>query len=311
MCCYTEVVIKRDNFVHADRALLYRGQALLIVLLSMAVVLTIVLSILSRSITDVTLTTREEEALRAFSAAEAGVEQALIAGAPEGEFGGAQFSADVSSIAQGSQTFVYPIDLPAGDIATVWFVSHDADGNLVCSGDLPCFTGNTMKVCWGKPDGASDQDTTPAIEASLYYATTPGDYTTVRIARAVADPNSARRSTNSFGSADLGCGVEGENYAFATTISFADLGIPLSGGSSVENELQMVRIRMIYNSDQSQPVGFDFNFAGNSPLPSQGRRVDSTGTSGDSTRRVEVYRLFSDLPPNFDSALFSPSGLAK
>ena len=48
------------------------GQALLLVLLGMAVVLTIVLSILSRSVTDIAVTSREEEALRAFSAAEAG-----------------------------------------------------------------------------------------------------------------------------------------------------------------------------------------------------------------------------------------------
>jgi len=282
---------------------LYRGQALLIVLLSMAVVLTIVLSILSRSITDVTLTTREEEALRAFSAAEAGVEQALIAGAPEGEFSGAQFSAAVTSISEGSQTFVYPIDLPAGDVATVWFVAHDADGNLVCSGSLPCFSGNTMKVCWGKPGTANDEDVTPAVEASIYYATTPGDYTTARIARATADPNSGRTGTNSFDQADGGCSVEGTDYAFSSTISFSDLG--------VSGQLQMARLRMLYNSDTNQPVGFDFNFAGNSPLPSQGSRVDSTGTSGDSTRRVEVFQVYSDLPPNFDSAVFSPPGLTK
>ena len=50
------------------------GQALLLVLLSMAVILTVVLSILSRSILDVAVTTGEEEALRAFSAAEAGMQ---------------------------------------------------------------------------------------------------------------------------------------------------------------------------------------------------------------------------------------------
>lgn len=117
------------------------GQAVLIVLLSMAVVLTIVLSILSRSITDVTLTGKEEEALRAFSAAEAGVEQALIAGVPEGSFGGSQFSADVTSLAEGSKAFNYPIEIPAGDMATVWFVAHDDKGNLVCDAAHPCFTG--------------------------------------------------------------------------------------------------------------------------------------------------------------------------
>jgi Tfp pilus assembly protein PilX len=56
------------------------GQALLIVLLGMAVVLTLVLSIVSRSVTDVSITKRDEESLRAFSAAEAGVEQALLVG---------------------------------------------------------------------------------------------------------------------------------------------------------------------------------------------------------------------------------------
>ena len=48
------------------------GQALLVILLSMAVILTLVLSVASSSITDVTVTTFEEDALRAFSAAEAG-----------------------------------------------------------------------------------------------------------------------------------------------------------------------------------------------------------------------------------------------
>lgn len=77
------------------------GQALLLVLLSMAVVLTIVLSILSRSVTDIAVTSRDEEALRAFSAAEAGVEQALVAGGGTGTVGNATFNANVSGFASG------------------------------------------------------------------------------------------------------------------------------------------------------------------------------------------------------------------
>ncbi len=46
----------------------------MLVLLSMSVVLTLVLFILSRSITDIAVTTSQEEAVRAFSAAEAGVD---------------------------------------------------------------------------------------------------------------------------------------------------------------------------------------------------------------------------------------------
>ena len=61
-----------------------RGQTLLIVLLLLAVVLTIALSIASRSITDINVSIKEEEAARAFSAAEAGIEQALIGGPVSG-----------------------------------------------------------------------------------------------------------------------------------------------------------------------------------------------------------------------------------
>ena len=57
-----------------------KGQALILVLLSLAVVLTVVLSVFSRSITDVSISSKENDAMRAFSAAEAGVEQVLVVG---------------------------------------------------------------------------------------------------------------------------------------------------------------------------------------------------------------------------------------
>lgn len=53
------------------------GQVALIVLLIMVVILTIGLSLASRSITDIRISQDEKEALRAFSAAEAGIEEAL------------------------------------------------------------------------------------------------------------------------------------------------------------------------------------------------------------------------------------------
>ncbi|MCM8787809.1 MAG: hypothetical protein NC935_07170 [Candidatus Omnitrophica bacterium] len=53
------------------------GQIALIVLLLMVVVLTIGLSLVSRSVTEVKISRDEKEALRAFSAAEAGIEEAL------------------------------------------------------------------------------------------------------------------------------------------------------------------------------------------------------------------------------------------
>ena len=53
------------------------GQALLIVLLVTAVALTVGLAAVSRSVTEVEISREEEEAVRAFSAAEAGIEEVL------------------------------------------------------------------------------------------------------------------------------------------------------------------------------------------------------------------------------------------
>jgi len=141
------------------------GQALLIVLLSMAVILTVVLSILSRSILDVAVSTGEEEALRAFSAAEAGIERGLIIGAdiPATQIGDAEFTANISGFAEGLTQFVHPVKLLSGESNVIWFVGHDADGNIECSASTPCYTGDRIKVCWGKAETSRTENTTPAV----------------------------------------------------------------------------------------------------------------------------------------------------
>jgi hypothetical protein len=290
-----------------------KGQALLLVLLSMAVILTIVLSILSRSITDVAITTRSEESLRAFSAAEAGVERALIVGSDIGstEIGDAEFSADVSSFAQDSQDFAHPIKILSGESLPLWFVAHNDDKEMVCSAEFPCFTGDTVKVCWGEPGTSSAEDSTPAIEVTFFYATTPGDYSTIQVARAAYDPNSTRTSTNNFDSPDLGtCIAGGQDFAFQKTIDLSSLGIP-AVSYSTENGLQYAKVRMIYNSSVKHSVGFDVDFAGNSSLPAQGTNIESTGSSGEANRKIEVFRGFGEVPPIFDAAAFSSGGIVK
>ncbi len=287
------------------------GQALLLVLLGMAVVLTIILSILSRSVTDIAVTSREEEALRAFSAAEAGFERALIVGAdiPQTPIGDASFSANVTDFGEGATEYNHPTAMVSGESAVLWYVAHNSDGNLECNAGagLNCYTGNQMNVCWGKPGTAADSGTTPAIEVSVYYAQTPGDYSTVRVARDTADPNTGRTATNNFGSNDAGtCVVAGENYQFQKTIRYNDLGIT-GAVRQTQNGLQFARIRMLYNTDTPQPFAISLD----NPVPSQGKRIQSTGASGEATRRIEVFQTFSELPPIFDSAIFSSGDLTK
>lgn len=295
------------------------GQALLIVLLSMAVVLTIVLSIISYSVTDIAVTTQESEALRAFSAAEAGVEKALVAlTAQSGTFGLDSFDAQVSSVAEGTQSFNYPLEVSGGDSANLWFVSHDASDNPSCSDvTKPCFTGSRMRVCWGEEGSSASLATTPAIELSIYYSSPPvagGSYSGMRIGRATYDPNSSRRGSNSFASPDstAGCTIDGRSYAFMKLVDFPGLGIP-AASYGARNGLQFAHVRFLYNTDP-ESIGFDFsNIAGsgNTTLPSQGKKVNSTGTAGEATRLVEVYKLYSDLVGAFEGSVISSTGVTK
>lgn len=313
---YTDIVMKLVPANYKRVISLYKnqsGQALLIVLLSMAVVLTIVLSIISFSVTDITVTTRESEALRAFSAAEAGVEKALVAlSSQSGSFGQDNFSANVSGIAQGSQSFNFPLELSSGETAGVWFVGHDSNENLVCTGSDPCFTGSRMNVCWGKPGTPSGSAITPAVEVTIYYsspAVSGGSYSNISVVRDTADPNSSRLGQNAFSTASTsGCNINGITYAFSKTIDFSALGIP-AASYGTQNGLQLAHVRILYNTDP-QPIGFDASAVGGI-FPSQGQKINSTGTAGESTRAVEVYKLYSDIAGVFESSLFTNAGVTK
>jgi len=289
------------------------GQALVLVLLSLAVVLTIVLFILSRSITDISVSSGQAESVRAFSAAEAGVEKALVigsAGSGITEIGDASYTSSITDFAEGTKEFAYPSPLISGDIMTTWFIAHDTDGNMTCSVTYPCFTGNTLKVCWGNTGTSGSTATTPAIEVSVYYESTPGNLSTIKIGRAVYDSNSSRRSTNSFSTPDSGaCTIGGTSYVFQKTITLSDLGIP-SGSYSVQNGLIFAKVRMLYNTDTAHVIGTSVDFSGNSVLPSQGQGIVSTGTAGESNRRINVFQGFPEFPFGGNS-IFSPSGVTK
>ncbi len=294
------------------------GQALLLVLLSMSVVLVIVLSILARSTVDIGISSRSEESVRAFSAAEAGIEQALIAG-PSGPFSGdvgdANFSGSVSAFSSGVTEFILPSNYYSGESATVWFVSHDEDGNFICdaASGLPCFYGDRMQICWGKDGTRSDTAFTPAIEVSVLYLSGSA-FSTAEIVRDAIDPNASRRSSNSFTQTDgISCVIGGQNFPFSKIINFGNTGLGISPASIFRNAggLQLARISFLYNTDIGHPVGVNVDYDSSIPLPSQGFLINSSGFSGNSTRRIEVVRGFAELPVVFENAVFSQDGASK
>lgn len=265
------------------------GQALVLVLLSLAVVVTVVLYVLSRSVTDISVSSRESQSVSAFSAAEAGVEQALVIGSGSGgnvSIGDASYNAQVSDVANGSRSFIYPVELNSGDSMILWFKSPDGGS----------FNGNTVRVCWGK--SSSLNSTTPAIEMSIVYETSSGNPATARVSRVTADPYSGRNPPNSFDSSSFGHTISGQSFPFCKTISLSGIPNP-----------QFAYIKMFYNTNTSQPIAFDStNF---SVFPSQGIVVDSSGTAGEANRKVEVFQGWPEVPGVFLSGIYSPSGLTK
>lgn len=264
------------------------GQTLVLVLLALAVVLTIVLFVLSRSITDISISSSESEAVSAFSAAEAGVEQALVIGTGGTSLvGSASYTSQVTNVAQGLTGFVYPIDLNSGDSMTLWLKSQDSSSD---------FTGSNLKICWGKVGAYSDQNLMPAVEAVLFYETSANNPATARIYRAAFDPNASRRANNSFAVSGGSCVIANQSFQFQATLNLG-LANP-----------QFAFVRMFYNTDTAQPIAFG---SADAQFPSQGILVDSSGTSGQSNRKVQVFQGWPEIPAPFQFAVYSSTGLTK
>ncbi len=297
------------------------GQALLLVLLSVGVVLTIALSLVSRSVGDVSNTTKDEESLRAFSAAEAGVEEILktpiIINGPTStntpapvEVGNPQTTYQTISNAfpENPRAYLYPSELASGDTATIWLAGHDNNGDLTCTG-VTCYTATSIDLCWGKVDASVPAQ--PALVVSVMYED-PTAGNALKFAYGAYDPSSSRGNTNKFQTNGIttnpsngACTISGTRLANRVSVSFAALGIP----NAIVNgrRLRAITGMVLYNG---APTVFG---ATNLPtdLPIQGRRIDSTGTSGDATRKVQVYSLYPEVPTMFQAAIFSPPGVVK
>lgn len=283
------------------------GQALLIVLLLMSVVLAIILASLSRSITDISISTYEEDALKAFSAAEAGVEEVLLSDLTSGTLNttfstGASYQVDVSQTSSSDKEFIYPENLKSGETANFWMTSKNADGDFEC-GASPCFAGSSLTFCWGKTGAES------AISVSLFYdesfskaTASPNNYEDVKVVRAGYDPLARGNFSLSSGS----CSVGDQTFPYSATLNLSSL-LPCS---SERGCLLLSRIKTHYTDEV--PVAVVSTGGGASAiLPAQGVQISSTGISGNSTRRVNVFRSNSQLPFPLDSAIFSLKDIVK
>lgn len=293
-----------------------KGQIILILILVMTVALSIGLSIVQKSLVDVSTASKVEQSSRAFSAAEAGIEQVLTENGPIGigstssvNFSENQSKAQVSNLtlipavpAAGSQqeALEFP-PLAKEDVAQVWLADYTSTSNPPTAG----YAQNTLDVYWGTP-GITDLANKPAIEVKVVYYTS-GIYQTQPF---YLDSNSSRITSNGFTDASLSCPSSG--YSITTTSGSNRQFFCKSTLTGLNTTLMLMRIRLLYSST-SQPFAVQALGICGVPcsLPSQARSIISTGVSGETQRKVKVFQEYKMVPPYFDYAIFSTGEIKK
>lgn len=256
------------------------GQTVLIIVLVMTIALTVGLSLINRTTTDIRVTSQFEDSARAFSAAEAGIEQSLATFQnAQGQYdNGLTYVSTVSDLG----TDITPYQLPltttrVGQAGTVFLTGHTSTGAI----DWNTRFSGSLYFCWKQ---ATDSDSMPAIELTVFRKTPTGTYSTVRY---VYDPLSRNNGfTRTFDTNDCGTGLSG--------MAAAEIWIPNSPAAG------FFHVRPYYSNALVYVKGV------NSTLPPQGNTITSTGSiPGGATRKITVVRLFKTPPSLFDYVLYS------
>lgn len=277
-----------------------KGQVVLILVLVMTVALAIGISVIQRSLSDVSTATRVEQSSRAYSAAEAAIEKAIrlksnttVDFSTDNNSSAAVTGADPSEwipkIAA-SGTRQDPLEYPPlakEEVAHVWLADLNDTGNPPAD----FYKQNTLDVYWGDPAAVSDK---AAIELTLVYYN-GSQYASQKY---FYDQDAARVSKNNF--TQVNCAA-GTTYQCMQSITF-----PSSSG------LMLLRARLLYNST-SQP--FAVRAVGtcghDCSLPPQATVLISHGISGQTQRTIKLFQLVKVVPPFFDFAVFSNSNINK
>ncbi len=106
------------------------GISSVLVLGVIAVLLTIVVPLVSRTVVDIRITKQQEDQARAFSVAETGLEQAMVAGGTEGEIDGIKYEVTKATVGGASNFYAYPKVVERDSPVFVWLVKHNDNGNF-------------------------------------------------------------------------------------------------------------------------------------------------------------------------------------
>lgn len=257
-----------------------RGQIGIVILLLTVVLLTIGLSITSRTITDVRLSRQEEETSRAFDAAEAGIEDAL--------------RRDLSGLAGGT----YDADIgacPGSDCIEVDYqvqqeqsLATELNEGETVEVNLDGFAGSRVDIDWGYS----------GEQCSLLSA---DPFASIVVAVFDSSGNVRRQPYSA-----NGCN-RGDSFSQSAGPGPAPYLLTVS--QPVNADDVYMRVRVVYSDTQ---IRIESANPGPFPLPPQFYRVHSEArTTGEETRAVEVTQTNPAPPSIFDFVIFSNNNLVK
>lgn len=282
-----------------------KGQALLIVVLVIVVTLTVGLSLASRSIIQLRNTTDEANSQAAFSAAEAGVEQAIklgnvsgssvISGVSLNDKNNSQISAvDVTLIQTDQFLMNNGIPLFQDNGADIWLSPYSSDQTQLFQQTWGNGSPQTLSLYWGT---SSDPCQDPALEVIIISGTRTSPilskYAYDQCGTNASTVPSNQRRNNNFPNAP-------QKGTFTVNGVNGDKTFNYKAQISITNGL-IARVIPIYHGGSVGVSG--------SNLPAQGKIITSTGTAGISgqqvVRKVTFFEGYDQLPIQLYYSMFT------
>lgn len=271
------------------------GQIIVFVLLIMLLGLTVGLSVTSRTIQDLKQSSMTDQSSRAFTAAEAGLENALSRELNAGDANItinpnlSDFSGTVSYDVSGVGGASYAVDsIVKDDVVTVRL-----DNYTGTSVDIWWTAAGTSEVSSGCTEGA----TSAALEMTMYYL----NGTSYGSTKQTYNPpgcGTLLSAINNFSNA----GTSGDpKYISNANFSWASVS-PALPNPIIKG---MLRLRPIYRN-----ASILIKPTGSASLPQQGFVVTSTAqTTGGVSRSVQIASSSAGLAPIFDYVLYSNNNI--
>lgn len=300
------------------------GQIVLALILIMTVALAIGVSLIQKSLVDVSISSKIEASQRAFSAAEAGIEKALrgdTSGVSLSETGNLSYATvqggtlyPATAVSPSQQDGIEFASLSKEEFAHIWLANPSSSSNppgefYMPTGVNPPGTGRGIEIYWGNP-GAEKA----AISIRIIHYT-GGVYSTNAY---YFDSDGTRASSNGFINASATGTNSCTNFTIDTTEGsgrnfYCKVTItPSSSPAFPASGLMLVRIRLLYNSTSQQVALRGLGNCGSAcSLPPQVTILVATGFSGDTVRRLKVFQIDKVVPPYFDFAIFSAGEIRK